>query len=253
MSEKIHYFRVGLFTVFSLVLLTFGLILFGAGKIFKDDSILLETYFNQSVQGLDIGSPVKFNGVKVGEVKEILFAKDLYGKGEVSGEFEDYYKGVVVRFEVKGSYFPKFREEDAQAVLDKLVRDEGLRIRMNVIGITGLVYLEISFWSAAKVPPPMKMTWAPEHLYIPSAPSVITRLTDQLDKFLNMMDDSGYSMLGNLSRASNALPGITSKLNETLTYTTVVAKNLEDVTTNARKYPSQIIFGEEPPRSRYDR
>ena len=153
MSEKIHYFRIGIFTVFTLALLVFGLMLFGAGKIFRDRAIPIETYFTQSVQGLDIGSPVKFNGVKVGEVKEIVFAKDLYGVGDPVEKFEEYYKGVIVRFEVLEKYFPNLAGGNAQKIVDTLVHDQGLRIRLNSIGITGLVYLEISFWSSTEYSP----------------------------------------------------------------------------------------------------
>ena len=46
------------------------LIAFGAGQFFKTET-LAETYFNESVQGLNIGSEVKYKGVKIGAVKSI--------------------------------------------------------------------------------------------------------------------------------------------------------------------------------------
>ena len=55
MSEKTRYFKIGLFTLISLVLLCAGLILFGAGSAFQAPPLLCETYFAQSVQGLDVG------------------------------------------------------------------------------------------------------------------------------------------------------------------------------------------------------
>ncbi len=50
------------------MLLLVGLVIFGGGRFFQDE-IILETYFDSSVQGLDIGSPFKYRGVTIGEVK----------------------------------------------------------------------------------------------------------------------------------------------------------------------------------------
>ena len=38
----------------------------------------METYIEESVQGLDIGSPMKFRGVLVGKVEEITLTSAVY-------------------------------------------------------------------------------------------------------------------------------------------------------------------------------
>src|SRR4029453_19542827 len=38
----------------------------------------IETYFNESVQGLDLGSKIKFKGVVIGEVTKISFTYWTY-------------------------------------------------------------------------------------------------------------------------------------------------------------------------------
>ena len=73
MSQKARFFKIGIFTFAAIGILVFAIVIFGAGAMFKE-VILLETYFNESVQGLDIGSPVKFRGVSVGQVKSGLVA-----------------------------------------------------------------------------------------------------------------------------------------------------------------------------------
>ena len=109
MSEKTRYFKIGLFTLVSLSLLGVGLIMFGAGSALEPPPVLVETYFDGSVQGLDIGALVKMNGVKVGKVKDILFVRDLYGEGKNLAELGKEYGMVCVRLELDRKYFPKLK------------------------------------------------------------------------------------------------------------------------------------------------
>ena len=61
---------MAVFVVISLFILTAGVVLFGTTKFFaKTHKFVL--YFNESVKGLDVGSPVLFEGVAVGSVIDI--------------------------------------------------------------------------------------------------------------------------------------------------------------------------------------
>ena len=62
MNSK-SYFKVGLFVILGLMTIVTGVIVFGAGKFLKK-KIIIESYFNQSVQGLEVGAPLKFQGVQ---------------------------------------------------------------------------------------------------------------------------------------------------------------------------------------------
>ena len=72
MSGQANFFKIGLFVIGAAVALVFLLVLLGAGRLFQS-KIVMETYFNESVQGLELGSKVKYRGVIVGEVKSIGF------------------------------------------------------------------------------------------------------------------------------------------------------------------------------------
>jgi hypothetical protein len=255
MSEKTRYFKIGLFTLVSLALLCVGLIMFGAGSVFAPPPFLLETYFNGSVQGLDVGAPVKMSGVKVGKVKEILFVRDLYGGGKTLHELGREYAAICVRMELERKYFPKLALEGKSAIqakLDLMSEKETFRAKLESIGITGLVYVEMGFYDPRETLPPPKVLWQPQELYLPSAPGVATRLGESIDKFMNKMDSDVYPMLTNLNKASGDFPSLTAKMNEMLPHLTVIAKNIEDITSVGKKYPSQMIFGEAPSKSRYD-
>ena len=255
MSEKTRYFKIGLFTLISLVLLCVGLIMFGAGSAFAPPPTLVETYFSGSVQGLDVGALVKMNGVKVGKVKDILFVKDLYAAGKNLTELSKEYGMVCVRLELEKKYFPKLSgksRHEIQTAIDFMVEKQTFRAKLESIGITGLVYVELGFYSLHETPPPMKINWIPEYLYIPSAPGVTTRLGASLEKLLNKMDTDIYPMIENLNKASRDFPALTMKLNEILPHISSISKNIDDITSTGKKYPSQMIFGEAPAKSRYD-
>ena len=77
MTQQANFFKLGLFVIIAIGLGAAFLIAFGAGEFFKKET-LGETCFDESVQGLDIGSEVKYKGVKIGTVKAITTPAKLY-------------------------------------------------------------------------------------------------------------------------------------------------------------------------------
>src|SRR5215475_6018034 len=71
MAEEAKYRRLGVFVFAALALLVGALFLLGGRSLFEP-TYTFETYFNDSVAGLEIGSPVRFRGVPLGQVTEIL-------------------------------------------------------------------------------------------------------------------------------------------------------------------------------------
>lgn len=71
MSRRANHTVIGLFVIGGLILAVGTLIFFGSFKFFSAYEEFI-CYFDEPVSGLDIGSPVKFRGVKIGSVKEIF-------------------------------------------------------------------------------------------------------------------------------------------------------------------------------------
>jgi paraquat-inducible protein B len=70
MSQKANPTLIGAF-VFGAIIIAIGAILFfGSANLFAKKQ-LFETYFNQSVNGLGVGSNVKYKGVTVGKVTRV--------------------------------------------------------------------------------------------------------------------------------------------------------------------------------------
>ena len=77
MGVKTNYFRLGLFVVAAIAAAIASiLILLGPslGKPYAE----METYFQFSISGLEVGAPVKFRGIQVGQVQEILLSTEAY-------------------------------------------------------------------------------------------------------------------------------------------------------------------------------
>ncbi|HEX6951027.1 MAG TPA: MlaD family protein, partial [Nitrospira sp.] len=124
MSQQAHYFKIGLFVVAATALAVIGIIVLGAGK-WLEKSAMVETYFFESVQGLEIGAPVRLRGVRVGRVESIRLAREEYGVFFDPKTDSFPYRGlVVVRMSVRPSVAAHLKEED-EAVMMKQAVDAG--------------------------------------------------------------------------------------------------------------------------------
>lgn len=76
MSKKASPTIIGVFTLAGLILAGAAVVLFGAGRLLKDSHEVM-LYFEKSANGLQVGSDVRFGGVRVGRVKSINVLIDL--------------------------------------------------------------------------------------------------------------------------------------------------------------------------------
>ena len=70
MSKKASPTVIGVFTLIGIIIAGAAIVLFGAGKYFKSTHEL-QLYFDKSVYGLQVGSDVRFGGVRIGRVQSI--------------------------------------------------------------------------------------------------------------------------------------------------------------------------------------
>src|SRR5262247_2529296 len=96
MEEGKRYVRLGLFVVVCVTILAAVLFLLGGRKLFQP-TFTFETYFNESVAGLELGAPVRFRGVPLGQVTEILTSGATY---ERDVPLEKRHEYIVVRAKV---------------------------------------------------------------------------------------------------------------------------------------------------------
>jgi phospholipid/cholesterol/gamma-HCH transport system substrate-binding protein/paraquat-inducible protein B len=129
MSQQAHYFKIGVFVLGATTLFVVGIIVLGAGKWFER-SAMVETYFYESVQGLEVGAPVRLRGVRVGRVESIRLAREEYGVIFDPKTDSFPYRGlVVVRMSVRPAVAAHIKEDD-EAIMMKQAVDAGFRFRL---------------------------------------------------------------------------------------------------------------------------
>jgi phospholipid/cholesterol/gamma-HCH transport system substrate-binding protein len=89
---KTSNFMLGLFVTVGILLGAGAILWWGASKYFQKGSPYV-TYFDESVQGLQVDSSVKYRGVDVGRVEQIRVAPDnkliaVIMKIQLRGEIE---------------------------------------------------------------------------------------------------------------------------------------------------------------------
>ena len=205
MSAQANFFKIGLFVIGAAISLVFLLVMLGAGKLFQS-KIVMETYFNESVQGLELGSKVKYRGVIVGEVKSIGFT---YTRYQLDKPMADLLRYVMV----EATILPRLiggragagdltRSDTANVEIEK-----GLRVRLAPQGITGTNYLEIDYVDP-RTNPMLPISWQPDSLYIPSARSTVTQFvaaaSDIVEHLRNIDLDATIANLNKLLINTNA-------------------------------------------------
>jgi paraquat-inducible protein B len=131
---------IGAFVVGALALVVVAVALFGSGKFLAERPRFV-MYFPGSVNGLEIGSPVQFRGVKIGEVSEVSAKVDrnLSVVIPVIVEVDQASMGVPenMKREMAGRRYPFIRRLIAKGLKAQL--------RMKSL-ITGQLYVAVDFY-----------------------------------------------------------------------------------------------------------
>lgn len=183
-----NYFRVGLFVFGALLLIVVGIVVLGGGALFQR-TVTIETYVEESVQGLDVGSPVRYRGVKVGSVSQITFVGAAYNLRPDDPRYFQVGQLVTVRMKLEvDAVAGTSSGQELEAIMRRLVTN-GLRVRLASQGITGTSYLEVDYVPPERNPP-LKISWTPDFFYLPSAPSVISRLSSAAEQVFTRLEEA---------------------------------------------------------------
>lgn len=205
--KKANPTALGLFIVIGVALAVGGVLLFSSGRFLRHE-VRQIAYFDGSVDGLNVGAPVKYRGVPIGRVERVLIRHNQAA--------EDFSMPVILAINLKA----------AQAKSDEhvLIGDpaqiarrikKGMRARLESESLlTGVLYINFEVFSNA--PPPVFHQLQPEYEEIPTTPSQSQKLWAELGQ----IDLSGLVAKANtlLTHADNSLAQINfPQLNNGLT------------------------------------
>ena len=160
---------IGAFVLGAAVLMISAVMIYGGGRWFTD-RIRFVSYFEGSVNGLSVGAPVKFRGVKIGEVRRV---SAIFDREKESFHIEVAYDLIPSAVKETGS--PGRLDtlpEDAQ--FDHLVEALGLRAQLASQSlVTGQLYVDLDLYPAMPAERMATRHGIPE---IPAIPSELQRL-----------------------------------------------------------------------------
>jgi paraquat-inducible protein B len=134
MSKKANPVAIGGFVIGAVALLVLGIVVFGSGRLFADTTPFV-LYFGGSVDGLSVGSPVRFKGVEIGAVTSIQL--DLGDEARIPVWIEVDNRRII---DHNGDGFSRDPARLAAEV------DRGLRAQLNTQSIvTGLLFVQLDY------------------------------------------------------------------------------------------------------------
>ncbi len=193
MSARANPTAIGLFLIGALVIAIVGTVVLGSATWFQHRTTFM-SFFSESVNGLQNGALVKFQGVPVGRVTGINIEIDRR---------DDSFQ-VPVEYEID---LPRLKTPAGTFVnlADTLVRKQqiakGLRAQLQMESlVTGVLYIELSYRSDSTKPKlEQRATLWPE---IPTSPSLMAAIgggagsvLEEVMKIMNRVN----SMLGDVN------------------------------------------------------
>ena len=198
---------IGLFVILGVVMGVVAIIWVGATSYFQKGTTYV-SYFDESVQGLQLNSAVKFRGVDKGLVESIMVAPD------------NRNIGVVMKINM--------REELQKTAMAQL----------KSAGITGIMFVELDLRKPGEKDLSPKIDFPSEYPIIPSRPSEMQRLVaganEIVEKF-NQIDAKGIS--DQLIATTKALEELiqSKQITSILARVDAAAGNLDRLTARADK------------------
>jgi paraquat-inducible protein B len=178
-SARSLQLRVGLLVVVGLALAV-AFVLFLTASRLRGSSQVFETYLRESVQGLEVGAPVSYRGVRIGRVTFIGLVSAEYRRVQAE-PYAGAFQLVLVRFAVDEALLGDVPS------LEEAV-NQGLRVRIAAQGITGVNYLELDFVSPERFPP-IDVPWGPLFPYVPAIPSTVAQVQSAAETLLQRLED----------------------------------------------------------------
>jgi paraquat-inducible protein B len=148
-------------------------------------------FFEGSVKGLNVGSPVKFRGVDIGMVKNI--------KLSINPEDLEFFVPVYVEIYTNrisilgGKELEELGKFDDEEAVDTLVNDMGLRAQLQMQSLlTGQLFINYDFYPET---PARKVGLEKKVYEVPTIPTTLQMLTDTLEQIAEQVRQADFHQI----------------------------------------------------------
>jgi len=209
-SRRSNATVVGAFVVGALVLLVGALVALGSGRFFVKAHTFV-CYFND-VNGLSVGSPVKFKGVEIGAVSRILLRLDQPAN--------DFHIPVLIKLDAD-----KLRNAGAEVSFEpdqvKQRIEQGLRAQLAAQSlVTGLLFVQLDYFPDTVA----HFVGGGEHFQeIPTLPTPLEEAQATIKQFVVRLNQLNLAEL--VDRASGAFDAVQRLVSAPETKTAVASLN----------------------------
>ena len=243
-SKRASPTLVGAFVLGALAIALAGLAVFGSGKLFRRTSQFVAV-FGGSVNGLSVGAPVKFRGVQVGSVTQILLSLPGMTLPDLR---------IPVFIEIDQDLVSKLGGmiNPAEPTSFAALIDQGLRAQLQLESIvTGVLFVELDLF-----PDSQAILFLPKesgYLEIPTQPTLLQEASqtgaDLIAKLRDVDFDGLVTSIRDAARSVGELAG-SPELRQTLTAAREAMVSARDTLTAIRPRIPQLATGLDSASSR---
>jgi phospholipid/cholesterol/gamma-HCH transport system substrate-binding protein len=178
-------FSVGLFLIIGISLVIIGIVWLGMSNYLEKGRFFV-SYFDESVQGLDKDSPVKYRGVSVGRVQRIGVAPDQ--------------RLIEVILKIESDVEPYQNTDDVVA-------------RLKSVGITGLMFIELERMAPGEPNLSPAISFQPPYPVVPTRPSEMSKFFKGIEDIFNIFkaldtDTISKQLTGALTKINTAIDDV---------------------------------------------
>ena len=205
MNKKISPTLIGAFVMGALGLLVIAMIAFGSGQLFRKTKNFV-LYFDGSVNGLHIGAPVKFKGVEIGSVKDILL--------QLNQDMQVSKIPVIIEIDLKKmtSRGASGAVAEQQEAFQTAVHDRGLRGQLRTESlVTGVLYVALDFFPETPIILVQQPNGNNKYPEIPTVPTALEQAQDAISQIIKKLEEIDFK--GLIKSLSETVSGVDQLVN----------------------------------------